>query len=203
MTGLSAKRPACGSSRTQSEGGARERVNEKKRLRRKLEPAFLDAYPEFKQERPSPVGVQRPLRFQALGGGNEVGRSAYLIGIGSIDVLVDCGIAVGARDRESEVPDLSALDRLDALLVTHAHTDHVGWIPALVAAIDYFPIYCTAPTTAMLPVMLRGLKEPLYACTSQREPKAQVRSNGDSGERGVHSRPHPRDRNANLGSACG
>lgn len=136
------------------EGGARERVIEEKRLRRKLELAFLEAYPQFKQERPSVARVPRPLSFQALGGGGEVGRSAYLITVGSINVLFDCGIAVGARDPEDEVPNLSNVHRLDALLLTHSHTDHVGWTPALVAAIDYFPIYCTAPTAALLPVML-------------------------------------------------
>jgi Cft2 family RNA processing exonuclease/predicted nucleic acid-binding Zn-ribbon protein len=137
------------------EGGTRARVAEEKRLRRKLELAFLEAYPEFKQERPPAIGGTRSLNFRALGGGNEVGRSAYLISIGSHDVLVDCGIAVGAQHQEDQLPDLSSLSRLDALLITHAHTDHIGWIPAVVAALDYFPIYCTRPTAELLPVMLR------------------------------------------------
>lgn len=136
------------------EGGARARVKEEMRLRRKLEIAFLDAYPEFRQERPAGIGSTRSLTFRALGGGNEVGRSAYLLSIGAHDVLLDCGIAVGARREEDQVPDLSGLARLDGLLVTHAHTDHVGWIPALVASRDYFPIYCTKPTAEFLPVML-------------------------------------------------
>jgi Cft2 family RNA processing exonuclease len=137
------------------EGGTRERVAEEKRLRRKLELAFLDAYPQFQQGRPASVDATRSLTFRALGGGNEVGRSAYLISIGVHDVLIDCGIAVGSRQRDDKVPDLSPVTRLDALLVTHAHTDHLGWIPALVASIEYFPIYCTRPTAQLLPVMLR------------------------------------------------
>jgi Cft2 family RNA processing exonuclease len=75
--------------------------------------------------------------------------------IGNHSVLIDCGIAVGARSHEDQIPDLSAVPRLDALLVTHAHTDHVGWIPALVGAMDDFPIHCTAPTAELLPIMLR------------------------------------------------
>jgi Cft2 family RNA processing exonuclease/predicted nucleic acid-binding Zn-ribbon protein len=137
------------------EGGTRERVASEKRLRRKLELAFLEAYPGYKQSRPPPPDSTRSLTFRALGGGDEVGRSAYLISIGMHDVLIDCGIAVGARDRDDQVPDLSSLKRLDALLLTHAHTDHIGWAAALVAQLDYFPIYCTQPTAELLPVMLR------------------------------------------------
>jgi Cft2 family RNA processing exonuclease len=137
------------------EGGARERVIDEKRLRRKLESAFREAYPQFKQPRPPALDSTRSLSFVALGGGNEVGRSAYMVSIGIHDVLIDCGISVSAQHREDQVPDLSAVTRLDALLVTHAHTDHVGWIPALVASVDYFPIYCTKPTAALLQVMLR------------------------------------------------
>lgn len=137
------------------QGGARERVVEEKRLRRKLESAFREAYPQFKQPRPPALDSTRSLKFVALGGGNEVGRSAYMVSIGIHDVLIDCGIAVGASHRERQIPDLSTVTRLDALLVTHAHTDHVGWIPALVARIEDFPIYCTKPTAELLPLMLR------------------------------------------------
>ena len=153
------------------EGGARERVTEEKRLRRRLELAFLEAYPAFKQERPPVIGAKRSLTFCALGGGNEVGRSAYLISIGSLEILVDCGIAVGARQREDEVPDLSAVTRLDALVVTHAHTDHIGWIPALVASLEYFPIYCTKPTAALLPVMLRDSRNHYMRALAQEQLK--------------------------------
>lgn len=141
------------------QGGDRERVVEEKRLRRKLESAFREAYPQFKQPRPPALDSTRSLKFVALGGGNEVGRSAYMVSIGIHDVLIDCGISVSAQHREDQVPDLSGVTRLDALLVTHAHTDHIGWMPALVASVDYFPIYCTKPTAALLRVMLRDSRK--------------------------------------------
>ena len=138
------------------EGGARDRALEEKRLRRKLEHAFLDAYTEFKEPPPVAVGGTRSLGFRALGGGDEVGRSAYEITVGPHTILVDCGISVGARHPDEQTPDISKLHRLDALLVTHAHTDHIGWIPALVAHVEEpFPIYCTRPTSELLPVMLK------------------------------------------------
>jgi len=155
------------------EGGTRERVADEKRLRRKLELAFLDAYPVYRQGRPPPADATRSLTFRALGGGNEVGRSAYLISIGIHDVLIDCGVAVGARDRDDQVPDLSSLKRLDALLLTHAHTDHIGWTPALVAQLDYFPIYCTQPTVELLPVMLRDSRTHYMRALAQQQLERQ------------------------------
>jgi Cft2 family RNA processing exonuclease len=138
------------------EGGARGRVLDEKRLRRKLEQAFHEAYPEFIAPPPRTVGEVRPLQFTARGGGDEVGRSCYELRIGSHTLLVDCGIAVGRQQPEEQVPDLGGLEKIDALLVTHAHTDHIGWIPAAVAKIERrFPIYCTGPTAELLPVMLK------------------------------------------------
>jgi Cft2 family RNA processing exonuclease len=155
------------------EGGTRERVADEKRLRRKLELAFLEAYPDYRQGRPPPADSTRSLTFRALGGGNEVGRSAYLISVGMHDVLIDCGVAVGARDRDDQVPDLSSLTRLDALLLTHAHTDHIAWAPALVAQLDYFPIYCTPPTVELLPVMLRDSRTHYMRDLAQQQLKRQ------------------------------
>lgn len=139
------------------EGGDRQRAADEKRLRRKLEQAFLQAYPDFVPPRPATIGEKRRIDFRARGGGSEVGRSCYELSLGPHRFLVDCGLAVGgARSAEDRLPDLNGLSRLDALLVTHAHTDHVGWLPALAAQItEPFPIYCTAPTAQLLPIMLR------------------------------------------------
>jgi Cft2 family RNA processing exonuclease len=89
------------------------------------------------------------------------------------DVLIDCGIAVGARDRDDQVPDLSSLKRLDALLLTHGHTDHIGWTPALVAQLDYFPVYCTQPTAELLPVMLRDSRTHYMRSLAQQQLERQ------------------------------
>ena len=47
-----------------------------------------------------------------------------------------------------------AISRVQALLVTHAHIDHIGRIPYLLMAGFNGPIICTEPTARLLPLML-------------------------------------------------
>ncbi|MBF0236059.1 MAG: MBL fold metallo-hydrolase [SAR324 cluster bacterium] len=74
-------------------------------------------------------------------------------------LLVDCGLFQGAEVSESGAGtdrlmiefDIS---RLQALVVTHVHIDHVGRIPYLMAAGFRGPIYCTPASAALLPLVL-------------------------------------------------
>jgi Cft2 family RNA processing exonuclease len=151
------------------QGGDRERAAEGKRLRRKLEHAFREAYPDYVPPRPAPIGEKRRVDFVARGGGSEVGRSCYELQLGPHKFLVDCGLAVGRR-AEDQIPDLVGLERLHALLVTHAHTDHVGWIPALAAQVEHrFPIYCTSVTTRLLPIMLNDSRRHYERSMAERQ----------------------------------
>ena len=135
-----------------SSGGAQARADEEWTAHRKLGRAFLDAYPRYRQ--PPPVKIRRkaPLRLVALGGSGEVGRSCYLLELGKHRVLVDCGIKPGST--EDVHPAIDRLERIDALILTHAHTDHIGWVPALVRRFGELDIYCSEDTAALLPVML-------------------------------------------------
>lgn len=151
------------------QGGDRKRAAEGKRLRRKLEQAFREAYPDYVPPRPAPIGEKRHVDFLARGGGSEVGRSCYELQLGPHKFLVDCGLAVGRRP-EDQVPDLAGLERLHALLVTHAHTDHVGWIPALAAQVEHrFPIYCTSATAQLLPIMLNDSRRHYERSMAERQ----------------------------------
>ena len=134
---------------------ARTRAEGEWAAHRRLEEAFLDAYPRYRRRRA--VSIRRPmapLRLSALGGSAEIGRSCYLLELGDRRILVDCGIRASAsRDLH---PRLDGLDRLDALLLTHAHADHIGWVPALVRRFgDGLAIYCSGGTAALLPVLLQ------------------------------------------------
>ncbi|MCI4339895.1 MAG: beta-CASP ribonuclease aCPSF1 [Thermoplasmata archaeon] len=94
-------------------------------------------------------------RNTALGGYREVGRSAHLLTTQNSKVLIDCGIDPGSdRTPYFNAPELLPLDSLDAVVVTHAHLDHVGLIPVLLKYGYHGPIYCTAPTRDLMTLML-------------------------------------------------
>jgi len=47
------------------------------------------------------------------------------------NVLLDCGLKPGQYDEDFPLLDAVDLDRLDAVVLTHAHMDHVGCLPLL------------------------------------------------------------------------
>ena len=93
------------------------------------------------------------LRITALGGYREVGRSATLLMTRESKILIDCGVAVSAEDGGStpyfSAPELQPMDSIDAVVITHAHLDHMGLVPVLFKYGYDGPIYCTAPTRDM------------------------------------------------------
>jgi len=92
---------------------------------------------------------KRTLQF--LGGTGTVTGSKFLVSVGDSRVLVDCGLYQGVRElRERNWAALPFDPRsLDAVVVTHAHIDHCGFLPKLIAAGFDGPVYST-PTTAEL-----------------------------------------------------
>lgn len=137
-------------------GGAKTAAEHEWAAHRKLEAAFLEAYPRYRQPPPQRIRPKSHLRLLALGGSSEVGRSCYLLELGERRILVDCGIKPGTS--VDAYPEIQVLDRIDALIITHAHTDHIGWIPALVRRFGKFDIYCSEGTAALLPVMLEDCR---------------------------------------------
>jgi len=90
-------------------------------------------------------------------GGGEVTGSAYLLQIKQANVLVDLGLFQGARKVENynHLPRQGALDRLDAVVLTHAHLDHTGRLPLLTKAEYRGPIYATPATIDIADLILR------------------------------------------------
>ena len=97
-----------------------------------------------------------------LGGANEVGASSMITTIGGQRILVDAGIRMNATP-DKQLPDFSQLGKIDAVLITHAHTDHTGALVILMR--DYLPkdvkVYCTAATKAIIQVLLEDNAERL------------------------------------------
>ncbi|EKO3607642.1 MBL fold metallo-hydrolase [Vibrio metschnikovii] len=91
------------------------------------------------------------------GGKNTVTGSCHELRADGVAVLIDCGLFQGkdATDVALDFP----VEHIDALIVTHAHIDHIGRIPWLLAAGFTGPIYCTPASAELIPLMLEdGLK---------------------------------------------
>jgi metallo-beta-lactamase family protein len=89
--------------------------------------------------------------------GGEVTGSAYLVQTRDANVMVDCGLFQGRQKLENfnRLPQTSALARLHAVVLTHAHLDHTGRLP-LLARFDYRgPIYATPATITLTDLILK------------------------------------------------
>ncbi len=94
--------------------------------------------------------------LQFLGATGTVTGSKYLLRIGNHTLLVDCGLYQGwkqlrLRNRE---PLPIAPDKIDAVILTHAHIDHSGYLPLLVKQGFSGPVYCTASTAELCQILL-------------------------------------------------
>ncbi|HLV85529.1 MAG TPA: MBL fold metallo-hydrolase [Candidatus Sulfotelmatobacter sp.] len=100
--------------------------------------------------------------IQFLGAAGTVTGSKHLINTGDptgksgFQVLVDCGLFQGQKDwRERNWHNLPiAANQIDAVILTHAHLDHCGWIPRLVKDGFRGPIYATLPTIDLCGIIL-------------------------------------------------
>ena|SRR5688572_21829248 len=89
--------------------------------------------------------------------GGEVTGSAYLLQTDRASVLVDCGLFQGARKVENynRLPKRDPLQKLDAVVLTHAHLDHTGRLPLLTRFGYSRPIYATPATIDLTDLILR------------------------------------------------
>lgn len=97
------------------------------------------------------------MKITFLGGADEVGASSTLLEISGKHILVDCGIRPSPKARGGlagdQLPHLDAIGKLDAVLVTHAHTDHTGALELVAGQFPGVPVYATAPTIALTRVL--------------------------------------------------
>ena len=109
------------------------------------------------------------LRITFHGAARQVTGSAHLLEIGDRRILLDCGLFDSNRiDPDSPNRQFTFDPRdLDAVIVSHAHNDHIGRLPCLVRAGYKGPIYATPATGDILSVMLRD------SARIQREDAAQ------------------------------
>lgn len=102
----------------------------------------------------------KKVKISFFGGTEEVTGSNYLLETdregGKTRILVDCGLFQGSRvsEEKNSEPFPYQPSSIDALLVTHAHLDHVGRIPKLVKEGFNGKIYSTYPTKDFAKLML-------------------------------------------------
>jgi metallo-beta-lactamase family protein len=91
-----------------------------------------------------------------LGGSGAVTGSKYLIDLGDFEFLVDCGLFQGRKElRELNWDKFPmSVDKLEAIILTHAHLDHIGYLPRLVRQGFKGPIYCTPATAELAKILL-------------------------------------------------
>ena len=119
-------------------------------------------------------------RIAVLGAGRQVGRSCMLLQTPESKILLDCGINVAAQGKFAfpylNVPEFHIED-LDAVVITHSHLDHSGFLPYLFKMGYRGPVYCTEPTRDVMAllmldyieVMQANTKNPLYSSTDIKE----------------------------------
>jgi metallo-beta-lactamase family protein len=99
-------------------------------------------------------GAAASLQFLGAAGG--VTGSKYLFSRGDDQVLIDCGLFQGLKElrQRNWAPVPIDLERLRAVILTHAHIDHSGYLPRLVSKGYRGPVFATPATCDLLGVML-------------------------------------------------
>lgn len=96
------------------------------------------------------------ISFMPLGGGQNIGDSCYFLRLGNNSILLDCGAKSvcgnirGPRfTRLLETGLLEGMQQLNGVYISHAHMDHMGFLPFLVNEIGNTPIYMTRLTQVL------------------------------------------------------
>jgi metallo-beta-lactamase family protein len=105
-------------------------------------------------QRTSPAGSVAQLTF--LGAAGMVSGSRHLVEAGGSRVLVDCGLFQGEKQLRERNWDRFpvAAGSIDAVVLTHGHIDHSGWLPRLVREGFKGPILTSPPTADLLGLLL-------------------------------------------------
>ena len=94
-----------------------------------------------------------------LGGFAEIGRSCMLLTTPESKILLDCGLKLSARDSLAAMPrfDITGvtMEEIDAVVLSHAHLDHTGFLPTLFKYGYRGPVYCTEPTLLLMSMLQR------------------------------------------------
>ena len=97
------------------------------------------------------------MRIRFLGAAGDVTGSAYHVVTKDASILVDCGLFQGRKEesaknlRKQQIED----GKLDAVVLTHGHLDHIGRLPLLTRKGYKGPVYATRPTLDLTTLILK------------------------------------------------
>jgi metallo-beta-lactamase family protein len=101
------------------------------------------------------------MNITSHGAAREVTGSCHRVETASTRLLIDCGMFQGSafNDARNFRPFGFAAEDVDAVILTHAHLDHVGRLPKLIREGFKGPIYATPPTVEMVKIILEDAYE--------------------------------------------
>lgn len=121
--------------------------------------------------------------------GGEVTGSAYYVHTRKAAVLVDCGMFQGGRKSEAlNRPPTGARQKLDAVLLTHAHLDHTGRLPLLAKRGHQVPVFATPATIEMTGLILRDSAR-IQAADTERRNRRRERA-GEAPQQPLYTPEH-------------
>ncbi|MCW1296116.1 MAG: beta-CASP ribonuclease aCPSF1 [Candidatus Parvarchaeota archaeon] len=124
------------------------------------------------------------IRLACLGGFREVGRSCLFLQTPKSKVLLDCGVNVASTEHAYpylDVPEFE-IEELDAVVISHSHLDHCGFLPYLYKLGYRGPVYCTEATRDVMTLLQLD-----YIDVSMSEAKKPIYSSKDINEMIKHS----------------
>ncbi|MGC9129819.1 MAG: MBL fold metallo-hydrolase [Candidatus Micrarchaeia archaeon] len=93
------------------------------------------------------------MKLKFYGAAHEVGRSCILVESGNTRILLDCGVKLGEKEEYPIIGD-EEFKSIDAIIVTHAHLDHVAYVPHVFSTGWKGFVYSTKPTFELSNVLI-------------------------------------------------
>ena len=94
------------------------------------------------------------MEIKILGAAKEVGRSAFLVSNENSNILLDYGVLL---KKEPQFPLHVKPKDLNAIVLSHAHLDHSGFLPSLFLSSSNFPVLATHPTIELSQLLIEDM----------------------------------------------
>ncbi|HWB58119.1 MAG TPA: MBL fold metallo-hydrolase, partial [Chthoniobacteraceae bacterium] len=97
------------------------------------------------------------MRFTNLTRHVEIGANCYLLEVAGKRIVLDSGMHP-RRESDPALPDFTLLpdDSVDAIVLSHAHHDHIGTLPILMRRQPLAPVFMSEPTRLLGDIMLHN-----------------------------------------------